>query len=356
MAPLDRSTVAQIVRAGLLAPSGDNCQPWRFVWNGRGLDLILVYERAESLYDVQHTASWIALGATITNMRLMAQARGYDVSAQLFPRGHGEPHAARISFEPMTPHHDPLTSVLEARCANRRPYQRTPLTAALRDELLATARSGPGTSLELIEIDQAKRTVAALAARNDQILFENRALHDGLYRWLRWTTQESGDGMPIGSLELHPVERPGFHLLGSWPVAHTLAACGVTRLLPLRTQRTYQRSAALGLLTAEGQRPEDFVHAGEVLERLWLTSTLQGLAFQPITGMICLLLRCRLAEGQGLSPRHRALVEATGAQLATVFPALAHRTPIMLFRIGFAAPPTARTLRRPVEDVLSLES
>ena len=53
----DLADIQESVRAGLLAPSGDNCQPWRFVWDGRQLEIHFLPERAESLYDVNHSAS-----------------------------------------------------------------------------------------------------------------------------------------------------------------------------------------------------------------------------------------------------------------------------------------------------------
>ena len=59
--PTPPSIVSALVHAAALAPSGDNCQPWRFHWDGRRLRVSFLAERAESFYDVQNTASWISL-------------------------------------------------------------------------------------------------------------------------------------------------------------------------------------------------------------------------------------------------------------------------------------------------------
>ena len=117
----------------------------------------------------------------------------------------------------------------------------------------------------------------------------------------------------------------------------------------------YARSAAIALLTVEGADRTDFVRGGEVLERIWLTATLRNVAFQPITGIIFLLLRLALEQGRGLSVRHQSLVERVARDLWELFPEVLGQTPVMLFRLGLAPPPTARAPRLPSRRILSIE-
>jgi nitroreductase len=176
---------------------------------------------------------------------------------------------------------------------------------------------------------------------------------------LRWTPQEvaaTGDGMPIESLELLPYERTGFRLLNAWSLSRGAAWLGATRLLPRRTAAVYRRSAAIGLLSTAGHAPTELVQGGEVLERLWLTAARHGVSFQPITGITFLLLRCRLRHGEGLSPRHQRLLHTLAEQLTQLVPHAQSRTPIMLFRLGYAEVPTARAIRQPLQAVLSHEA
>ena len=349
--------LAALVRAGLLAPSGDNCQPWRFAWAGGRLSVVLDAVRAASLYDVRHTASWMALGALLTNVRLSARARGLETSVELFPSDH-PPAAARLNFRPGLDAAGPLWEAVPRRCVNRRPYRPGPLPAPFQAEL-AEAADVPGVRLDLAAEEPVRGRLAALAARNDRILFENRALHDGLYRWLRWSPREaeaSGDGIPAASLELGTLEGAGFRLLAAWPLSRALGAARLTAALEVRSRARYRRSAAIGLLSLDGTRPEDFVRGGEALQRLWLTTTHRGLAFQPITGIVCLLLRCRLARGEGLSTPHRAQVETAGRALERLLPGAAGRTPCLLFRVGEAPAPSGRAPRRAADAVLTVEA
>lgn len=290
----------------------------------------------------------------LANVEIAARPLGIAPSVSLFPVGPAADIAARIVLEKVAPAPDPLAGFIEARCVNRRPYASTPIPATLRADLSAIGTVAGAVGLHWADDPAAKRRAASIAAANDRILFEHRPLHQGLYRWLRWTPEEaarSGDGMPIASLELAPFERPGFRLLGWWPLARALGAIGLTRALPVRATQVYRRSGAIGLISTDALTPERFVEAGGALQRVWLTATREGLALQPITGIAFLLLRVLLDEA-GLSRRHHGLITRLRGELERAFPAAAARYPAMLFRIGYAPPPSGRSPRRPVADIL----
>ena len=364
--------IRTLVAAALQAPSGDNCQPWRFVWDGHTLQIGFNAERAESLYDVRHLASWIGLGAALTNLRITAAALGYTVQTDLFPDGPDAAGVARVRFSATSPGSGTgstpgsgtvasaagmLPEAIARRCANRRPYRDAPLAPALREQIDAVVAATPGTHLDVADRDPGKRRLAAAAALNDRILFENRRLHDGLYRWLRWTAEETarrGDGLPIESLELAGMERLGFRAMAAWPAAVASAILGVTRMLPMRTTGVYRRSSAIALLSVDGARPEDLVRGGEALERIWLTATTEGAAMQPITGVTCLMLRQQLCNGDGLSAVHCRVLDHARRELEAVWTGCLQRTPVMLFRLGYADAPSARAPRLPAESVLTL--
>lgn len=348
--------MSEIVKAGMLAPSGDNCQPWRFEWNGQRLEIYFLPERAESLYDVNNTASWISLGAVLTNMQIASTQFGVEQAVELIP--HSDSNlVARINFTQLEqPQAEPLFPILAKRCVNRGSYENQMLTSELKQELSTLSKSVPGTQIDIIEEKSAKARIAALAAYNDVILFNNRDLHSGLYRWMRWTREEtarSADGMPIETLELNAFDRTGFRAMASWNIAQLMKFLGSPLLLRWRSSRVYRHSSAMVLLSMNGTDAVNFVRAGELLERLWLTITLRGLAFQPITGITCLMLRCRIAGGGGLSSAHQSSLAAIEDKLALILPAFKQKTPVMLFRLGSALkPPSGRTLRRSLDTVL----
>ena len=72
------------------------------------------------------------------------------------------------------------------------------------------------------------------------------------------------------------------------------------------------------------------------------------------TGITFLLLRMRLQGGEGLSPDHRKVLERVAEGFARMYPEGAPESPIMLFRLGLASPPSGRALRLPLEQVLEI--
>jgi len=350
-------SISAIVEAGASAPSGDNCQPWRFRWNGDALLIVFVPERAESFYDVGNSASWVSLGALLENVELAAESQGLRPVVDLRPESSAGSVVARIGFTPREPARSPLLAAVPERCVNRRPYRRDPLPAAVSEELRAAGAGVAAVRTRLSEDGRVLSRLAGLAALNDRMLFESRPLHAGLQRWLRWTREETlrtRDGMPIESLELARIERPGFRMLSAWPCARLLGLAGGTRLLPLRARRTYLRSAAVGLVSVDREEAKAFIEAGRVVERIWLTATMRQVAFQPITGVTFLLLRLWMKGGAGLSPAHRKLLDRGGRQLREMLSLGPGELPVMLFRLGFADPPTARAPRLPVSDLLTI--
>ena len=123
----------------------------------------------------------------------------------------------------------------------------------------------------------------------------------------------------------------------------------------LRSARVYAQAGAIALLSTSGRGREHFVRAGEALERVWLTATRLDIAVQPMAGITLLVLRLLLGAGEGLSSAQRRRLEVLHGRLRGLFPVLSSDTPILLLRLGRAAPPSARTPRLPLGELLIIE-
>lgn len=62
----------RLVRAGSLAPSGDNLQPWSFTTENNSLLVGHDPDRDHALFNVRDLASYIALGAVLENIAIAA--------------------------------------------------------------------------------------------------------------------------------------------------------------------------------------------------------------------------------------------------------------------------------------------
>ena len=78
-----------VVEHGCLAPSGGNCQPWKFYADGAQLWVVHDRERSKSLLDADSRGSFLALGAAIENISIAHDLRilALTIPAALSGRG-----------------------------------------------------------------------------------------------------------------------------------------------------------------------------------------------------------------------------------------------------------------------------
>jgi hypothetical protein len=352
---INREDLIKIVNAGILAPSGDNSQPWQIYFDGEKLYLKNLEYRDRSLYNVKNIASYIAFGAMIENMTIMAKSLGYEMSIKLFPEGGNSPIVAILSFVRGQVILDPLLSFINKRCVNRKKYKPKQLEPQVREFLLKVITGFKGAELYLIEDEEKKKKLAKIFSLNDKILFENKNLHDFLFKHLRWSREEvesSRDGMSIESLEIGSIQSKIFRLLSSWNLIRFLNIFGFSHIVPLRSYKLCKSSSALCLLLMKDTGFNSFINGGRVFQRIWLTATSLDLSLHPMTGITFLIQRLHMANGKDLSITHQRLLMDLEEQLKRFFPINRDKSMIMAFRLGYADPPSDKSLRLPVDKVL----
>ena len=348
--------IREVLRLGTLAPSGDNSQPWRFVMRGTEVDLFNVPSRDTSLYNYRQRASLLGHGALVENVAISARALGLGVSVTLFPDASQPDWVCRFAFTPSEPAEEPLFAAIPARITHRGSYVGTPLTPAQVESLKAAAAVVPGTALHLVTGPEERAALAHLLRWNERVVFENPHLHRFLFEHLRWTREEeerTRDGIPIDTLGLNPPQRLGFPALSRWGVVRALNHVGLSAVVALESLRKLRASSALGLVSADGGEDRDFVVAGRAMERLWLEATRLGLAFQPVTGIICLMERVAAGEVDGIPSGHVARLRELRPAVAEAF-GLGGRTPAMAFRLGPPVRPGRLSPRFPLESVVGV--
>jgi hypothetical protein len=338
----------RMARAGALAPSGDNLQPWSFAIAGDTLLIRHDPTRDLSLFNVQYLASFIALGAAVENITIAASGEGYRTRVSCFPNGQNDEVVGRVSFEPGG-QPDALAAVLDRRCTNRRPYEKKAISPATLASLDVTKRFSV-INLSWVQDPIRLQSLGKIIARADRLIFENPRIHNHLFSTLRWSQAEverTRDGLPIDSLELGKLGSFAFRGLKSWPLVRFLNHFGFSKIAAGKSIELMRRCSAAGLITAPDTSPRSFLEAGRAFQRLWLQATKDDLALQPMTAIIFFQLRSRLADYSGLSEDQITLVDELRHDLERFFVGPPHSVPAMLFRIGFAPAPSGRTIRRP---------
>jgi nitroreductase len=349
---IQREDLLKVVNAGILAPSGDNCQPWQIYYNKNRLCIKLIEQKDRSLYNFNNSASLIAIGAMIENMSIVAGSLGFNMSVSLFPEEEKPSVISELSFITAEKKHDHLLEFIGIRSVNRRKYKPLYLSPEEKGELMKVAEEG-NAELSLLEND-GKKEVSRILSMNDRVLFENRNLHDFLFEHLRWTREEveaSRDGMSIESLELGGFQSKMFRLFSSWNFVRFMNMFGFSRLVPQESYKLCMSSSALCMLLMDGREPEGFINGGRVFQRLWLTAESLGIALHPMTGLSLLIQRMHIADDKGLSNSHLTLLKSLEEGLRKYFPIDDDKSIIMTFRIGHADPPSDKSLRLPVDQV-----
>lgn len=337
----------EIVRSGILAPSADNEHVCRFECTDTGIRIWPTPIFASATDALPRVLGLLSMGAVVENMRLRAGELGFEVQIEwLTPAGHGPMAELTLKNSPNQPV-DALAAAIAARHTNRRMYHGPAPTAQEFQMLDAAAAAIPSAQLIWLE-GAARRTALGLIWHAESERFLRQQLHHDIFSSIRFDlswTDHAQWSLPPGALEIEAPMRPLFKALRQWPLMRPLTWLGVHRLIGLRAGwLPAWQAPALGLLVTSLPVETGAIAVGSALERLWLRATLLNLAVQPLAASAVLMQPSSAANGA--SDQLRATLMA-GWQ--TVAPGL---TPLMVFRIGRAEPPTIRSGRRPLADYL----
>lgn len=358
--------IGTIVRWASLAPSGGNCQPWRFSYRAgdRTLECWHAPERSASMLDYDHRAAHVALGAALENARLACVKLGVGASVARMPGPAGLAWSLRVSpgdrdALARTQDDEVLARAVEERVTNRRLAERRALPAGCADALARVAREA-GAELELVADLDAMTRLGEVVARAEKLRMLNPTLHREMVQELRWSpdaARQTADGIDVATLELNAADAAGLHLLRDPVVVQAIRSVGGGEGLKKATRKAVGAASAIGLLRArvdEGGPAATYLRGGEALQRVWLSATARGVAAQPMTVLLYLLARAEDGGGAGLDEEEKAELAALRTELGTLT-GPTRGAEIMLMRLHVADPPTARAARRGIGDILSVE-
>ncbi|HSW65150.1 MAG TPA: hypothetical protein VLH56_17855 [Dissulfurispiraceae bacterium] len=344
--------IRSLLDYAVLAPSGDNCQPWRFRVTESALELYNVPEADTSLYNFGQRASIVAHGAAIENICIAARQNGLRPVVSVFPNRQKENHVASVSFSASEPETEPLFPAIAERTTNRRLYEQKSLSD---NQVVSLSKcvEGEGFVRLAVKPDELSALARPIAI-NDAIAFENEHIHKFLFDHIRWSDEEAErtrDGLFVGTLELTAPDKIGFRLLKSWGVAGFLGAFGVPKIIAQNAVKLGMSASAIGVVAMPDDTLENYLAGGRLFQRVWLEATRLGLAFHPMAGIACLIQRVRAGITDRLSDRHCKQLRAADDSMRKAF-GLKDEAMVMTFRVGFASSPSARSLRLPVNDVM----
>ena len=342
--------IKTILEYGIMAPSGDNCQPWKFKIDGLNVDLYNDPDSDTSLYNLKQRASLIAHGALLETIRLAAPSVGLQSTQQLLPDPKNINYIARLSFNEGPTTKSDLFKAIPKRHTNRERYQ----PVKISDGQIEGWRNLAKRSGEKVWIGHQSEQIfhlAELLSINDRLVFEVADLHRFLFEQIRWSdndAQKTGDGLDIKTLGLNTMDRLSFPFLKNHGLISILNKVGFSRIVQLKSGQLLKTASAIAVVTIPGTAAEDYILGGMLWQRLLLQLASDGLNAQPIAGLACLiqagsenLLSGKITQNQKkqLSSARKELLKLTGCDDSSAI--------IAMFRIGLG-PQVTRSLRRPL--------
>lgn len=343
--------IKKILDLAVLAPSGENCQPWRFEVRGNEIKIFLVPEKDQSLYNFEQKGSLVAIGALIENTLIASSHLGYTAELTLYPEGESRDLIAQFFLIKSQPKDEPLYPFIPRRVTNRKVYKPVSLTPLERAELLRQAMAINGVELRFIENQEKKQELAGALSVNECLIFQNKHLHHFFFTHLNWTKEEDEKkriGFYIKTLELAPAQINALKLFKRWPLLRLFNLLGVSKAIAGENAKVYASASAFGLIVTPGNSRLNLVDAGRAVERIWLTAAKLGLSLQPITGILFFHQRISAGDINQFSSSEVKMVEEAYVKIASLF-GVSKGTAPFLFRVGRADPPSARSARLPAQ-------
>ncbi|MFB7717942.1 Rv1355c family protein [Nocardia sp. NPDC056100] len=352
--------VRWIAALGTLAPSAHNAQPWTLHWRRDHARLECRHDPARDLpaLDFENCATWVGFGALLENIELAAAQLGLCAHPETWPDPTAPDLVATVEFTPApaTFTVDRLGSHLVTRITNRVRQEHRELEPRISD-LLATTAESHDANLQFLCTPKDLDEAGALIGAADRLTLLNESMHHQAMRGYRWTPEEARTqrhGLDLATAELTAAERTALHLVRDWNVMRCLRDIGGGRALEDLARSAVASASAVCLLTVPGIGRESYLRGGRIMQRLWLTATRESIALQPMTALPYLFARLERGGGAGLDPKERTQLTTLRQRYRRLFDTPADHAEVLLFRLAHAAPPTARSLRLPLESVLTL--
>ncbi|MEU6539040.1 hypothetical protein [Streptomyces sp. NPDC047000] len=326
-----------LLRAGVLAASAHNTQPWLFRVGRDHIDLYADPRRGMGSMDPLRREMYVSLGCAVENMVLAGPPSGWQPAVTLMPDPARVGHVARIRLSPAPVAHSPLYAAVPKRHTDRGAYDTgRPLGAEVAAGLRGQIGADSGVRLLWLASEKSRNIFGGLTVRATRAIIADPRQAADDFAWYRtgWRQiQSRKDGITIDASGQSPLIRAAAKLLGTSREQNQDGWLRATRDTHVAT------AAAFGILLVRDRLDAvRRLETGRVWQRMHLWATTRGLAVQPLNQV---LERIDREHAAGLPPHF------TDA-MADLLPTGWH--PLLAFRTGR---PTAGTLlspRRPAED------
>ena len=264
-----------LVKAAILAPSKCNVQPWLFRFHGWDVEVYRDPSRALPAQDPEGRLTMMGVGAAIFNLRVAAAMLGWLTTTVLLPDPEQPTLAARLTMQPEgaagadggsdrvgLADLAALFDWLPRRRTNRQPFDDRPIPAPVR-QALEQAGAAEHATLEWVKETRRIRWLRKLASDAD--FAEADEPHRLVERQMWVGGQRDREGIPSTSLGPRPAQASA--------AVRDLAVDPRDRV---RATEKFEEQPVLVVLMTDRDSPQDWLTAGQALQRVLVVATSHG--------------------------------------------------------------------------------
>lgn len=358
---LSEEVLFELVEAANLAPSIGNNQPWR--WFYKDGFLLLFHDKSITISfgDYDEVGTNVAMGACLENLILKSHQLGMTVHKDSFPLPDKPLLVAVLSFSEISSDEiqstDYLVNYIEKRCTNRNNGKRIVADKSDINALKDIAQSIPGATLHIIESDAELESIKDVIAGCDRLRFMHpEGHHDFFTKEIRWSKEEcerTRDGLDIEAFDLRPSEVTGFKMAADPDVIEYLSKWQGGKAFEKMTRKAVDSASAIALLTMPAYDRNNYLLGGQCVQRIWLEATKRNLSIHPMLAPLFLFARLLHGNGENMPEKMSNEVKELRKKFIAIFPIKENIGEIFLFKISVASELRVKSLRKPVESVLT---
>jgi molybdopterin/thiamine biosynthesis adenylyltransferase/nitroreductase len=342
--PLD-----MVAAAAARAPSGGNTQPWLIETTAESMTIDIAPEYTSAM-DVRFRASAVAVGAATFNARVAAAADGTSASVDF--EADDQPSPLRATLRISAGRDESLARLygpMLRRETNRAKGVPSAIPSATTTALESAARREGGRLAILAgrpEIDRA----ADIFASADRIRYLTPKLHSEMIAELRWPGDADPDaGIEVGTLGLPAADLAVLDILRRPDVMALLSNWDAGQSLGNDVRERVTASSAIATVLVCGSGLTDYAHGGSALEAVWIAAQEHGLAIQPVSPPF--LYARSQNDLDDLSPAYAPELHTLQQTFHDLMGIAHDESPVLVLRLFYAPPASARSRRRPFRPV-----
>ncbi|MGE0566815.1 MAG: Rv1355c family protein [Bacteroidia bacterium] len=285
---LSTKQIKEIVKHACLAPSGGNCQPWKWILKNGYLYLIYDNYSINPVLNYKDAASYIAIGAALENLAVYCDDNYIKPTLKYFPSREDKNIIARISFErtDIKGKKSQLNKYISKRFTNRTINQVIPLNNNFEKKLSKNIPSIFDEANLLYNNKTNYQELKFLLSEIDRIYISNPFSHEHFVKEFCWSEAENNarnDGIDVNTLPLTPTESVGFNVAKNKDVIKLIDDWNLGSAFGKMSKNAINNSSCFILFKASSLDKQEIIQKGRLIQNFWLEITRESISAQPMS-------------------------------------------------------------------------